>query len=108
MPSSSPHSSLSPPAHDSAARGLALALALSIAAVVSLGITRFSYGLLLPPMRDDLGWSYSLAGLMNTANALGYLVGALSTPYWIRRRGAGALLLGPPLGPACAWWPVGC
>ena len=93
MPSSSPHSTLSPPAHDSAARGLALALALSIAAVVSLGITRFSYGLLLPPMRDDLGWSYSLAGLMNTANALGYLVGALSTPYWIRRRGAGALLL---------------
>ncbi len=93
MPSSSPHSSLSPPAHDSAARGLALALALSLAAVVSLGITRFSYGLLLPPMREDLGWSYSLAGLMNTANALGYLVGALSTPYWIRRRGAGALLL---------------
>ena len=91
MPSSSPHSSLCPPAHDSAARGLALALALSIAAVVSLGITRFSYGLLLPPMRDDLGWSYSLAGLMNTANALGYLVGALSTPYWIRRRGAHTL-----------------
>ena len=39
-----------------------LALALSLGAAVSLGITRFAYGLLLPPMRADLGWSYTLAG----------------------------------------------
>lgn len=32
-----------------------LALALSGAAALSLGITRFSYGLLLAPMRADLG-----------------------------------------------------
>ena len=31
-----------------------LALALSLGAAVSLGITRFAYGLLLPPMREDL------------------------------------------------------
>lgn len=49
-------------------------------AALSLGITRFSYGLLLPPMRDDLNWSYTLAGGMNTVNALGYLLGALATP----------------------------
>lgn len=73
--------------------GLGLALALSLAAVVALGITRFSYGLLLPPMRDDLGWSYSLAGLMNTFNAIGYLLGALSTPALMRRWGPGPLLL---------------
>lgn len=54
-----------------------LALALSLGAAVSLGITRFAYGLLLPPMREDLGWSYTLAGAMNTFNALGYLIGAL-------------------------------
>jgi predicted MFS family arabinose efflux permease len=64
---------------------VALALALSLGAAVSLGITRFAYGLLLPPMREDLGWSYTLAGAMNTFNALGYLVGALATPWLMRR-----------------------
>ena len=54
-------------------------------AAVSLGITRFAYGLLLPPMRLDLGWSYALAGAMNTSNAAGYLLGALSTPLLLRR-----------------------
>eukprot|EP01036_Dinobryon_divergens_P054037 gene54037-72218_t len=39
---------------------LALAAALSVGAAVSLGITRFAYGLLLPSMRADLGWSYTL------------------------------------------------
>lgn len=60
-------------------RLLWLALALSLGAAVSLGITRFAYALLLPPMRADLGWSYTLAGAMNTVNALGYLLGALLT-----------------------------
>ena len=72
---------------------LALALALSLGAAVSLGITRFAYGLLLPPMRADLGWSYTLAGAMNTANAVGYLVGALATPLLLRRLHPGDLLL---------------
>ncbi len=31
-----------------------LAFALSLGAAVSLGITRFAYALLLPPMREDL------------------------------------------------------
>lgn len=72
---------------------LRLALALSLGAAVSLGITRFAYGLLLPPMRADLGWSYTLAGAMNTANAAGYLLGALATPGLLRRVGPSALLL---------------
>ncbi|MEP6791312.1 MAG: YbfB/YjiJ family MFS transporter [Ramlibacter sp.] len=70
-----------------------LALALSLGAAVSLGITRFAYGLLLPPMRADLQWSYTLAGAMNTANALGYLLGALVTPRLMRRFGPSLLLL---------------
>lgn len=70
------------------------ALALSLGAAISLGISRFSYGLLLPPMRADLGWSYLLAGAMNTANAFGYFVGALLTPALMRRCGAQALLVG--------------
>ncbi|MGE4377554.1 MAG: YbfB/YjiJ family MFS transporter [Burkholderiaceae bacterium] len=70
-----------------------LAAALSLGAAVSLGITRFAYALMLPPMRADLGWSYTLAGAMNTANALGYLLGALATPLLLRRLEPGTLLL---------------
>ncbi len=71
-----------------------LAVTLSLGAAVSLGITRFAYGLLLPTMRADLGWSYALAGTMNTANALGYFLGALLTPWLLRRMAAGTLLVG--------------
>eukprot|EP01042_Synura_sphagnicola_P005825 gene5825-7437_t len=74
-------------------RSLWLAVALSMGAAISLGITRFAYALLLPPMREDLGWSYTLAGGMNTANALGYLLGALATPWLLRRAAPGAVLV---------------
>ncbi len=74
---------------------LVIAAALALAAAVSLGLARFSYALLLPPMRADLGWSYTVAGAMNTVNAAGYLVGALLAPGWLRRFGArGSLLAG--------------
>ncbi|RYF44212.1 MAG: YbfB/YjiJ family MFS transporter [Comamonadaceae bacterium] len=70
-----------------------LALALSLGAAISLGVTRFAYGLLLPPMRADLQWSYTLAGAMNTANALGYLLGAFATPRLMARFGPSRLVL---------------
>lgn len=69
------------------------ALALAMGAAVSLGLARFSYALLLPPMRADLGWSYFTAGAMNTANAAGYLAGALLVPSWLARHDARAVLL---------------
>ena len=72
---------------------LALAAALSLGAAISLGITRFAYGLLLPAMRSDLGWGYTLAGAMNTANAVGYLLGALATPWLLGRFGPVRLLV---------------
>ena len=72
---------------------LAVAAALALAAAVSLGLARFSYALLLPPMRADLGWSYFTAGAMNTLNAAGYLLGALFTPRWLARHDARAVLL---------------
>lgn len=50
---------------------------LAMAPAVALGLARFAYALLLPSMRADLGWSYADAGAMNTANAAGYLAGAL-------------------------------
>ena len=69
------------------------ALALSLGAAVSLGLARFSYALLLGPMRADLGWSYFTAGAMNTGNAAGYLLGALLMPAAIARFGPRAALV---------------
>lgn len=71
---------------------ICLAFALSVGAAISLGVTRFAYGLLLPPMRNDLQWTYTLAGGMNTANAMGYLMGALLTPRLMQRFGPFLLL----------------
>lgn len=61
------------------------AFGLGLAVAVGNGLARFSYALLLPAMRDDLGWSYTQAGWLNTANALGYVVGAV-TGYALLRR----------------------
>jgi predicted MFS family arabinose efflux permease len=74
-------------------QSISLAMVLALGAAISLGVTRFSYGLLLPAMRSDLGWSYTLAGAMNTVNALGYLLGALSMPRLLRRFDAVQILL---------------
>lgn len=72
---------------------LATAFGLALAAAVSLGLARFSYALLLPPMRADLDWSYLTAGAMNTANAAGYLAGALLAPGWLARYDARRVML---------------
>ncbi|TMJ46421.1 MAG: YbfB/YjiJ family MFS transporter [Alphaproteobacteria bacterium] len=64
-----------------------LILILSLAPTIGLGIGRFAYALVLPDMRDQLGWSYSAAGFMNTINAVGYLAGALLASRMIRRFG---------------------
>ncbi len=69
------------------------AMALALAAAVSLGTARFAYALLLPPMRADLHWSYFTAGLMNTANACGYLAGALLMAPLLRRWDTRAVML---------------
>ena len=74
-----------PPAHPAR-----LILILSLAPTIGLGIGRFAYALVLPDMRDALGWSYSAAGFMNTINAAGYLVGALVTSRLIKRFGLSA------------------
>jgi predicted MFS family arabinose efflux permease len=68
-------------------REVVTALGLSIAAAVALGFSRFAYGLLLPPMRADLGWTYVEAGAMNTANGAGYIVGALVAAWTAKRWG---------------------
>jgi predicted MFS family arabinose efflux permease len=82
------------------AAALRVALALALASTVSLGLARFSYALLLPPMRADLGWSYFTAGAMNTLNAAGYLIGALLAPRLMRRWDARLVMLAGGFGAA--------
>jgi predicted MFS family arabinose efflux permease len=61
---------------------------LAMGPAVALGLARFAYALLLPAMRLDLSWTYANAGAMNTANAAGYLAGALIAAPVARRFGA--------------------
>jgi len=70
-----------------------LAVALSLGSAIALGLARFAYALLLPAMKLDLGWSFAQAGAMNTANALGYLLGALAFPRLSRGASTAALFV---------------
>ena len=58
---------------------------LGLGVTVTNGFARFAYGLLLPAMKSELAWTYAQAGWLNTANALGYIAGALLTMLLIRR-----------------------
>ena len=61
---------------------------LALGVTVTNGFARFSYGLILPAMQSDLGWNYAQAGWLNTANALGYIAGAILTMLMIGRYSA--------------------
>ena len=65
-----------------------IVIGLSVGPAVSNGFARFAYGLVLPSMQTDLGWNFSAAGWINTANAIGYLVGALLALRYMSRIGA--------------------
>lgn len=67
--------------------------ALALAPAVGLGIARFAYALVLPDMRADLGWSFAEAGWMNSANAAGYLLGALAAAFAIGRFGMARVIV---------------
>src|SRR3979409_670848 len=87
LPESSVKAPDRPPLYAHPAR---LILILSLAPTIGLGIGRFAYALVLPDMRDSLGWSYSAAGFMHTINAAGYLAGALVASRLIKRFGLSA------------------
>lgn len=57
---------------------------LALGVTVTNGFARFAYGLMLPAMKSEMGWNYAQAGWLNTANALGYIVGAILTMLLIR------------------------
>lgn len=60
---------------------------LALGSAVALGFARFAYGLIVPAMRDQLGWSLADAGLQTTANGVGYLIGAILVAVVVRRLG---------------------
>jgi len=70
-------------------RQILTALGVATGAAVALGLSRFAYGLLLPPMRAELGWTFVEAGALNTANGAGYILGALVAAWIARRWGTG-------------------
>lgn len=75
----------------SPARPWLVLLGLMLGVCVTNGFARFAYGLILPAMKLDLGWNYSQSGWLNTANALGYVVGSLATIALIHRVAASRL-----------------
>lgn len=82
------------PSGVTAGRELWRAVGLSMGPLVVLGMARFAYALLLPSMRADLGWSYTRAGNLNAANAVGYLLGAVAAVPLNRAAGARTAFLG--------------
>jgi len=71
-----------PPEHDEVAtanspRAMTVAVAGMLLLAAAMGVGRFAYTPLLPPMREALGWSLAAAGDVASANFIGYLIGAL-------------------------------
>jgi predicted MFS family arabinose efflux permease len=66
-------------------QSLRAALIFATAIAVVNGFGRFAYALLLPVMREDLAWDYALSGWLNTANSLGYGLGALAGMFMLSR-----------------------
>lgn len=59
------------------ARGWGVVVLVALGASVAQAFGRFTYGVLLPAVRDDLGVSNTIAGLFGTANVAAYLTGTL-------------------------------
>ena len=83
-------------------RSYVLAFLLSLGVTVSNSFARFAYALVLPAMRGELGWNYAQSGWLNTANAIGYLIGAILARLVNRYTGNRRLFIGGVLLTALA------
>ncbi len=79
-------SSVSPDCDPSRSRqAIRVAFAGMLMLAAAMGIGRFAYTPLLPPMMDALHWTISQAGDVASANFLGYVIGALLASVLVQR-----------------------
>jgi MFS family permease len=57
-----------------------------------LGLARFAFGMILPSMQGELLMNATQAGMVGSANFLGYFVGLFVTSSWYKKYGAATLI----------------
>ncbi len=55
---------------------------------LNVGMHRFTFGVMVPALRSDLGLDYLASGTLNATHMAGYLAGTLVAPMIVRRTGA--------------------
>lgn len=65
------------PTHRRRLMGAAAVILMALLAAIAQSFGRFTYGVLLPAVRDDLGLSNTVAGSLATVNMAAYLLGTL-------------------------------
>jgi predicted MFS family arabinose efflux permease len=70
-------------------------LALMLVPAAANGFGRFAYGLLVPAMQHNLGWSSLISGSLSAANSAGYLIGAIAADRVLTVLGERDAILGP-------------
>ena len=94
---------------------LALVAWAALCIAVNVGLSRFTYGIMLPGLKRDLGLDYATAGLLHAAHLGGYMLGTLAVPllgkridlrsvmrraHWLVAFGAALSALAPAASPA--------
>ena len=59
----------------------------AVGVALNVGLARFTYGVMLPSLRRDLGLDYLTSGSLNAVHLAGYLIGTLAAPLLARRTG---------------------
>lgn len=59
-----------------------------------LGLARFAFGMILPNMQIDLGMNATQAGIVGSANFLGYFVGLFTVSYFYNKYSVAKLITG--------------
>ena len=59
----------------------------AVGVALNVGLARFTYGVMLPSLRRDLGLDYVTSGSLNALHLGGYLIGTLAAPLLGQRTG---------------------
>lgn len=65
--------------------GWAAVLLVAVGAAVAQAFGRFTFGIVLPDVRSDLGLSDTIGGTLLTVNVAAYLVGTIAVAQWTNR-----------------------